>query len=71
MATRVRLDTGEATPKQWYLVTNRSEYDRSLVNPGNLAIWLDDASIKDNWTPRAAGLSAQARAVLGDSHEDA
>jgi hypothetical protein len=32
-------------------VTSWSEYDRSLVNRGNLTIWFDDASIKDNWTP--------------------
>jgi hypothetical protein len=51
MPARVRPDTGEATSEQRYRVTNWSEYDRSLANRGNLTIWFDDASIKDNWTP--------------------
>ena len=34
-----------------YRVTNRSEYDRALVNRGNLTIWFDEASIRDQWTP--------------------
>jgi Transposase DDE domain len=51
MAMRVKPDTGKATLKQRYRVTNWSEYDRSLVNRGNLTIWFDEATIKDNWTP--------------------
>ncbi|MBE2260744.1 MAG: transposase, partial [Rhodobacteraceae bacterium] len=51
MAARVGPDTGEATSKQRYRVKNWSEYDRSLVNRGNLTIGFDDTSIKDNWTP--------------------
>lgn len=53
MAVRVRLNTGEATPEQWYGVTNCSDYDRALVNRGNGTIWFDDASIKDNWMAAA------------------
>ena len=51
MAMRVKPDTGEVGLKQRYRVTNWSEYDRALVNRGNLTIWFDDASIRDNWTP--------------------
>jgi hypothetical protein len=56
MAMRVKPDTGEVSLKQWYRVTNWSEYDRALVNRGNLTIWSDDASIRDSWTsPRPIG----------------
>jgi hypothetical protein len=34
--------------KQRYRVTNWSEYDRALVNRGNLTIWFDEASIRDS-----------------------
>ena len=39
MAMRVRPETGEVGLKQRYRVTNWSEYDRALVNRGNLTIW--------------------------------
>ncbi|MBI4740463.1 MAG: IS5 family transposase [Betaproteobacteria bacterium] len=32
-------------------MTNWADYDRALVNRGNLTIWFDEASIKDKWTP--------------------
>jgi hypothetical protein len=51
MAMRVKPDTGEVGLKQRYRVTNWSEYDRALVNRGNLTIWFDEASIRDQWTP--------------------
>jgi hypothetical protein len=51
MAMRVKPDTGEIGLKQQYRVRNWSEYDRALVNRGNLTIWFDDESIRDNWTP--------------------
>ena len=47
MAMRVKPDTGGVGLKQRYRVTNWSEYDRALVNRGNLTIWFDDASIRD------------------------
>jgi len=50
MAMRVKPDTGKVGLTQRYRVTNWSEYDRALVNPGNLTIWFDDASIRDQWT---------------------
>jgi hypothetical protein len=51
MAMRVKPDTDEVGLKQRYRVTNWSEYDRALVNRGNLTIWFDEASIRDQWTP--------------------
>ena len=51
MAMRVKADTGEVGLKQRYRVTNWSEYDRALVNRGNLTIWFDDESLRDHWTP--------------------
>ncbi|WP_287640524.1 transposase, partial [Accumulibacter sp.] len=51
MAMRVNPDTGEVGVKQRYRVTNWSEYDRALVNRGNLTIWFDDESLRDSWTP--------------------
>ena len=51
MAMPVKPDMVEVGVKQRYRVTNWSEYDRALVNRGNLTIWFDDASIWDQWTP--------------------
>jgi len=51
MAMRVKPDIGEIGVKQRYRVTNWAEYDRALVNRGNLTIWFDDESIRDHWTP--------------------
>ena len=48
---RVKAETGEVGRKQRYRVTNWSEYDRALVNRGNLTIWFDEASVRDSWTP--------------------
>ena len=51
MAARTKLDVGPAKVKTRYQVTNWAEYDGALVNRGNLTIWFDEASLKDNWTP--------------------
>ena len=51
MVMRVKADTGEVGLQQRYRVTNWSEYDRALVNRGNLTIWFDDESLRDHWTP--------------------
>ena len=51
MAMRVKPDAVEVGLKQRYRVTNWSEYERALVNRGNLPIWFDEASIRDQWTP--------------------
>jgi len=51
MAIRVKPETGDMGGKQRYRVTNWSEYDRALVDRGNLSIWFDEASIREHWTP--------------------
>ena len=51
MATRVKPETAEIGLKPRDRVTNWSEFDRALVNRGNLTIWFDQASIRDQWTP--------------------
>ena len=51
MAAQTKLDAGPAKLKTRDKVTNWAEYDRALVNRGNLMIWLDEASINDHWTP--------------------
>ena len=55
MAKQEPPDTVEVGVKQRHRVTNWSEYDRALVNRGNLTIWFDDASIWDQWTPPPEG----------------
>lgn len=51
MATRVKKDPGTSKPKYRYKVTNWAEYDRALVNRGELTIWFDADTIKAGWTP--------------------
>jgi len=51
MAARVKADDSAAKAKYRYRVTNWAEYDRALVNRGNLTIWFDKARIAENWTP--------------------
>lgn len=51
MAARTQIDDRAAKPKYCYRVTNWAEYDRALVNRGNLTIWFDEPSIAESWTP--------------------
>jgi hypothetical protein len=51
MAMRVKPDTGEVGLKQRYRVTNWSEYDRALVNRGNLTSGSTTRVFRDQWTP--------------------
>ena len=51
MAARAKTDSGTTKPKYRYRVTNWAEYDRALVNRGDLTLWFDAATIKDGWTP--------------------
>lgn len=44
MAARTKVDESQAKPKYRYQVKNWAEYDRALVNRGNLTIWFDEAS---------------------------
>ncbi|WP_049770122.1 IS5 family transposase [Calditerrivibrio nitroreducens] len=51
MAARTKIDERRAKPKYCYREKNWAEYDRALVNRGNLTIGFDEASIAANWTP--------------------
>ena len=51
MATRTKQDESPAKPKYRYQVKNWAEYDRALVNRGNLTIWFDEDSVAETWTP--------------------
>lgn len=51
MATCVKKDDTPSKPKYRYRVLNWAEYDRALVNRGNLTVWFDAETIKDAWTP--------------------
>jgi hypothetical protein len=51
MAARTKIDESIGKPKYRYRVKNWAEYDRALVNRGNLTIWFDEASIAEKWTP--------------------
>ena len=51
MAARCKIDESAGKQKHRYRVTNWAEYDRALVNRGNLTIWFDEASIAESWTP--------------------
>ena len=51
MAAKTKIDESTAKAKYRYQVKNWSEYDRALVNRGNLTIWFDEASIAERWTP--------------------
>ena len=45
------MDASTAQPKDRYQVKNWAEYDRALVNRGNLTIWFDEDSVAKTWTP--------------------
>ncbi len=51
MAARTKRDERTAQPKCRYQVKNWAEYDRALVNRGNLTIGFDEASSVQSWTP--------------------
>lgn len=45
-----------ATPKkEKYRVTNWSEYDRALVERGNITFWFDKEAVEEKWTPEPTG----------------
>jgi hypothetical protein len=44
------------TPKQTtYRITNWAEYDRALVERGNITFWFDKEAIEEKWTPKRTG----------------
>jgi hypothetical protein len=47
MATRVKKDDSASKLKYRYRVMNWAEYDRALVNRGNLTVWFDAQTIKE------------------------
>jgi Transposase DDE domain len=51
MAAKTKTDDSPAKAKYRYRVKNWAEYDRALVNRGNLTIWFDEKSIAEDWTP--------------------
>lgn len=54
MDTEAEQKEGSAK-KAKYKVTNWSEYDAALVNRGSLTVWIDEATVGDNWKPKATG----------------
>ncbi len=58
MAAVTKTDDSTAKPKYRYRVKNWADYDRALVNRGNLTIWFDEASIAQNWTPPRPSVEA-------------
>lgn len=55
MAARTKKDAKAPGLKQRYRVTNWPEYDRSLVSRGNLAVWFDEAGVREGWVPAKTG----------------
>jgi hypothetical protein len=51
VAAKTKIDDSPTKAKYCYQVKNWREYDRALVNRGNLTIWFDEASIAASWTP--------------------
>ena len=49
--------TSEATTakKESYRITNWSEYDRALVERGNITFWFDQEAVGEKWTPKPTG----------------
>lgn len=49
-------DTPNATPaKAKYRVTNWPEYDKALVDRGDITVWFDKDFIQDHWRPEPTG----------------
>jgi hypothetical protein len=61
MAARVKADDSAAKAKYRYRVTNWAEYDRALVNRGNLTIWFDKARIAENCAAEIAASPSEGR----------
>ena len=55
MAAPTKLEGGPEKVSYRDRVTNWADYDRALVNRGNLTIWFDEARIKEHWTPPPVG----------------
>ena len=44
-----------APKKETYRITNWAEYDRALVERGNITFWFDKEAIQEKWTPQPSG----------------
>ena len=51
VAARTKTDDSLAKANYRYRVTNWAEYDRALVNRGNLTLWFDEDGVAKTWTP--------------------
>jgi len=67
MAKPVKPEIGEVGLKQRDRVSNWSKYERALVDRGNVTIWFDDASVKDQSTPPPPDGGGQARRVYPET----
>ena len=56
VASSEQRGTVEAPRKeQQYRITNWPEYDRALVERGNITLWFDKEAIGEKWTPEPSG----------------
>jgi len=57
MSSTEHTETTEQTsPKQeTYRIINWAEYDRALVERGNITFWFDKDAIQEKWTPQPTG----------------
>jgi len=55
MSTQAHRPTEATTEKVPYRVTNWPEYDRALVQRGNLTIWFDEVFLRERWRPAPTG----------------
>lgn len=49
------VPSAEAGAKAKYRVRNWREYDRVLVERGNITVWFDEAFLREHWRPAANG----------------
>lgn len=55
MSAQAHRPTEATAEKVQYRVTNWPEYDRALVQRGNLTIWFDEVFLRERWRPAPTG----------------
>lgn len=55
MSAQAHRPTEAITEKIQYRVTNGPEYDRALVQRGDLTIWFDEGFLRERWRPPPTG----------------
>ncbi|MCF7999181.1 MAG: IS5/IS1182 family transposase, partial [Methylovulum sp.] len=45
------MSNEESRPKSKWKVTNWPEYDRALVQRGDVTVWLDEEFVRTQWRP--------------------